>query len=209
MKAPRHTPPPDCGVLAKRFQRDRRTMLLAGGILATLLIVVIGSCSLGSNQPKQTRQQKDVTLLSASSATDHPWTTSAVSASLPADLPSGAVSGARGGGESGGAIDVDGSSPGLYGGVSGVSACDRNAMVSQLDSDPQRAAAWKGASGTSDVGDYVGGMSPVVLTRDTQVTNYDYLDGKAEPSQAVLQSGTAVLIDNKGEPRVRCASGSP
>ncbi len=44
---------------------------------------------------------------------------------------------------------------------------------------------------------------------DTRVTNHGYRDGAATSYQAVLQAGTAVLVDNHGVPRVRCACGNP
>jgi hypothetical protein len=49
----------------------------------------------------------------------------------------------------------------------------------------------------------------LVLTADTRVTNHGFVDGLAVPRQAVLQVGTAVLVDQFGVPRVRCSSGSP
>ncbi|MGH3907098.1 MAG: DUF6777 domain-containing protein, partial [Pseudonocardiaceae bacterium] len=42
---------------------------------------------------------------------------------------------------------------------------------------------------------------------DTRVTNHGYRDGKATDRQAVLQAGTAVLVDEKGRPRVKCGCG--
>jgi len=41
------------------------------------------------------------------------------------------------------------------------------------------------------------------------VTNHGFANGKATPRQSVLQAGTAVLVDDRGEPRVRCACGNP
>jgi hypothetical protein len=44
---------------------------------------------------------------------------------------------------------------------------------------------------------------------DTRVTNHGYRDGTATGYQAVLQAGTAVLVDGHGVPRTRCACGNP
>ena len=48
-----------------------------------------------------------------------------------------------------------------------------------------------------------------MLTADTRVTNHGFKDGKTTPRQAVLQAGTAVLVDNTGVPRARCGCGNP
>ena len=52
-------------------------------------------------------------------------------------------------------------------------------------------------------------LSPVVLTQDTRVTDHGFDSGQPRPFQSVLQTGTAVLIDDRGVPRVRCACGNP
>ena len=49
----------------------------------------------------------------------------------------------------------------------------------------------------------------MTLRADTWVTNHDYRDGRAIPIQAVLQAGTAVLVDAYGTPRVKCYCGNP
>lgn len=56
---------------------------------------------------------------------------------------------------------------------------------------------------------YLRSLTPVQLRMDTRVTNHGYRDGAATSYQAVLQSGTAVLVDDRGVPRVRCACGNP
>lgn len=106
---------------------------------------------------------------------------------------------------------VPGDRSGLYGSVAGGEACDREGLAAALVADPGVAAAFAGALGISvaDVAPVVHGLAPVVLGRDTAVTNHRYRDGRAEPFQAVLQAGTAVLVDALGVPRVRCACGNP
>jgi hypothetical protein len=41
------------------------------------------------------------------------------------------------------------------------------------------------------------------------VTNHGFANGVATPYQAVLQAGTAVLVDHYGTPRARCYCGNP
>jgi hypothetical protein len=62
---------------------------------------------------------------------------------------------------------------------------------------------------TAQISRYLSELTPVVLLRDTRVTNHGFTNGKATPRQAVLQSGTAVLVDQYGTPRVKCACGNP
>jgi hypothetical protein len=61
----------------------------------------------------------------------------------------------------------------------------------------------------ADLPAYVNGLTPVVLRADTAVTNHGFDNGVATPFQAVLQAGTAVLVDQYGIPRVRCFCGNP
>ena len=101
--------------------------------------------------------------------------------------------------------------PGLYGGSGDARVCDPEKVVSFLGQNPQKAAAWAGVLGISvnQIAAYVGGMTPVLLTSDTLVTNHGYRDGRATALQSVLQAGTAVMVDNTGLPRVKCNCGNP
>jgi hypothetical protein len=116
------------------------------------------------------------------------------------------VSGGQGGVES-----VVGSSPGLYGGTGDQAVCDQEALTEFLRKNPGKAAAFGGVVGVrpNALDDYVNGLTPVVLREDTRVTNHGFVNGRATPRQAVLQAGTAVLVDDLGVPRVRCACGNP
>ncbi|WP_406375396.1 hypothetical protein OG788_37245 [Streptomyces sp. NBC_00647] len=104
-----------------------------------------------------------------------------------------------------------GATPGLYGGTRNAGSCDIDQQVRLLDADRGRARAFAEASGISpgSVPDYLRGLTPVVLRADTRVTNHGFGNGQATGFQAVLQVGTAVLVDNRGVPRVRCACGNP
>ncbi|MER5183540.1 DUF6777 domain-containing protein [Streptomyces sp. NPDC002896] len=106
---------------------------------------------------------------------------------------------------------VEGSSPGLYGGTRNVSSCDVEKQIAALDAAPEKKKAFATALGIepSEVPDYLRSLTPVQLRVDTRVTSHGYRNGVATSYQAVLQAGTAVLVDDRGVPRVRCACGNP
>nr|HMS90079.1 zinc-ribbon domain-containing protein [Acidimicrobiales bacterium] len=106
---------------------------------------------------------------------------------------------------------VAGAWPGLYGGTRNASTCDRDQLVAFLEANPDKARAWAGVLGvrTADIETYVDGLTPVLLQRDTRVTNHGFRNGRATPTQSILQAGTAVLVDEYGVPRVKCNCGNP
>ncbi|MFF3791987.1 DUF6777 domain-containing protein [Streptomyces sp. NPDC001981] len=106
---------------------------------------------------------------------------------------------------------VDGSTPGLYGGTRKVASCDVEKQIKALTAEPDKNSAFAGVLGIdpSDVPAYLRALTPVQLRLDTRVTNHGFRDGSATSYQAVLQAGTAVLVDDRGVPRVRCACGNP
>ena len=106
---------------------------------------------------------------------------------------------------------VSGSDPNLYGGSGELSVCDAKALTVNLKQDADLNAAFAAGIGinASDVESFIASLSSVVLLQDTWVTNHGYADGKPTPFQAVLQKGTAVLVDSWGVPRVRCSCGNP
>jgi hypothetical protein len=117
---------------------------------------------------------------------------------------------------------TSGATPGLYGGTQNIATCDPNLMIDFLEKNPDKAKAWvdalntdanlgwkSGALKTTDIREYVKTLTPVALAADTRVTNYGFDNGRATPRQAVLQAGTAVLVDNQGVPRTKCACGNP
>ena len=110
-----------------------------------------------------------------------------------------------------GGVVVTASAPGLYGGTRDRQACDLEMLVTFLQADSTKAEAWARAHGIAvgAIADFVDGLTPVVLRRDTRVTDHGYLDGRALAHPAVLQAGTAILVDDYAEPRVKCSSGSP
>lgn len=106
---------------------------------------------------------------------------------------------------------VDGAAPGLYGGTRKIASCDVEKQISTLRAAPDKTRAFASVQDIepSAVPDYLRSLTPVQLRMDTRVTNHGFRDGKATPYQAVLQAGTAVLVDDRGVPRVRCACGNP
>ncbi|GGN58140.1 hypothetical protein GCM10011579_021100 [Streptomyces albiflavescens] len=116
-----------------------------------------------------------------------------------------------GNGSAQGVRSLSGSTPGLYGGTRSVGSCDVEKQIRFLAADRDKARAFAQASGISQafIPDYLRGLTSVVLRADTRVTNHGFSDGRATDYQSVLQVGTAVLVDNRGVPRVRCACGNP
>ncbi|MEV2255110.1 DUF6777 domain-containing protein [Streptomyces sp. NPDC050147] len=106
---------------------------------------------------------------------------------------------------------VDGAAPGLYGGTRKVGSCDVEKQVGALENDPAKNKAFASVLDieASAVPAYLRALTPVRLRMDTRVTNHGYRDGAPTAYQAVLQAGTAVLVDDRGVPRVRCACGNP
>ncbi|WDO04676.1 hypothetical protein ME763_02935 [Streptomyces murinus] len=106
---------------------------------------------------------------------------------------------------------LSGGTPGLYSGSVRVSGCDIERQIAGLTADSARGDAFAHVAGVSpaDLPGYLRALTPVLLRADTRVTNHGYQGGQTAGYQAVLQAGTAVLVDNRGVPRVRCACGNP
>jgi len=100
-----------------------------------------------------------------------------------------------------------------FGGSGSNRVCDRDKLIKFLAANPDRMAEWARVLGIeprlSVVKKYIAKLHPVTLTRDTQVTNHAYTNGRAVPFQAILAAGTAVLVDEYGVPVVRCYCGNP
>ncbi|NUP18650.1 MAG: hypothetical protein HOZ81_21715 [Streptomyces sp.] len=106
---------------------------------------------------------------------------------------------------------VDGGAAGLYGGTRNVAACDVEKQIQYLKAVPAKNRAFASVARVESAGvpSYLRSLTPVQLRLDTRVTNHGYSDGAVTSYQAVLQTGTAVLVDDRGVPRVRCACGNP
>jgi hypothetical protein len=100
-----------------------------------------------------------------------------------------------------------------FGGSGSNRVCDRDKRIEFLEANPERMAEWARVlvlePRISVVKKYIAKLHPVTLTRDTQVTNHAFTNGQAVPFQAILQAGTAVLVDEYGVPVVRCYCGNP
>lgn len=109
------------------------------------------------------------------------------------------------------AVQIDGDTVGLYGGTDEDGRCDPAQLVTFLQQNPDKAAAWASVHGITpdQIPDFVAGLTPLVLRSDTAVTNHGFRDGSAYSLQSVLQAGTAVLVNDKGEPVVKCGCGNP
>ncbi|MGR4881242.1 DUF6777 domain-containing protein [Streptomyces sp. LARHCF249] len=106
---------------------------------------------------------------------------------------------------------VNAATPGLYGGTQRLGSCDVEQQVRYLTGDAAKARAFAEASDIEQakIPEFLRGLTPVVLRADTRVTSHGFREGAADSFQAVLQAGTAVLVDEHGMPRVRCACGNP
>ncbi len=106
-----------------------------------------------------------------------------------------------------------GDTPGLYGGSKQPTLCDI-AKLKRFLTDPahhKKAQAWAGALNirTDQIPDYLDRLTPVLLRHDTLVRNHDYKREKAVPFNSLLQAGIAILVDQRGEPAVKCSCGNP
>jgi hypothetical protein len=102
---------------------------------------------------------------------------------------------------------------GPFGGSGSDLVCDRDLLIKSLKARPERLVEWARVLGIEPtikaVGTYITKLHPVTLTRDTRVTNHSFVNGRAVGFQGILAAGTAVLVDDYGNPVVRCRCGNP
>ena len=108
-------------------------------------------------------------------------------------------------------VGVSGTDDGVFAGSAGVAPCLPDELIAALTPDAANTTAWAEVQQipVDEVESFISGLTSIVMAADTRVTDHVLIDGTAEPRQAVLQAGTAVMVDEFGAPRVRCASGSP
>jgi hypothetical protein len=120
-------------------------------------------------------------------------------------------------------VAYPGDTPALYGGSKSKLIADKEKELAFLQQNPNKALAfcealnsdptlrWSGGSTVSpaQLPAYFAELTPLLLTRDTRVTNYGYRNGRPTPRQSVLQAGQLVLVDRYGVPRKRCECGNP
>ncbi|MDX3452211.1 hypothetical protein PV396_09710 [Streptomyces sp. ME02-8801-2C] len=183
-----------------------RIAVLAASVLAAVALIVVLTRSEGTSD----RAGGEIFLQAADKSGPYPFTQSTAkdSSAPPAVTPTATVS------ETAAANvvrRVDGGAAGLYGGTRKVASCDVEKQIRVLGAAPAKNGAFASVLGLRPAGvpAYLRSLTPVQLRMDTRVTNHGYRDGAATSYQAVLQTGTAVLVDDRGRPRVRCACGNP
>lgn len=183
-----------------------RVAVLATAVVAAVVLALVFSRSDGGGGG--TAKGGEVFLQAASKTGPEPFTESTANDS---SAPPVSASPATGSAATNAVRGVDGGAPGLYGGTRNVSSCDVEAQIKALQAAPAKNNAFASVAGVqpSGVPAYLRALTPVQLRMDTRVTNHGYRDGAATSYQAVLQAGTAVLVDSHGVPRVRCACGNP
>ncbi len=180
-------------------------------VVATVMVVTGLSCSKGSTasasatvlEPKTTTGDDPFTdSVTITEVGKFPSSVQAVTASFERSLSTDPATGTK---------TATGTTPGLYGGTQDQPAGDSGKMIHYLTDHPDKANAWASVQNIdpTTVGDYIGALTPVVLTTDTWVTDHGYRNGAATPRSAVLEAGTAILVDSYGTPRARCSSGNP
>jgi len=112
-----------------------------------------------------------------------------------------------------GGSDGQRTAKGPFGGTGDDTLCDRELLVDFL-TDPENGALareWARVIDISvaDIPTYVRTLTPTTLTADARVTNHRWNGTRAVPYQAVLQRGTAVLVDPYGRLVARCRCGNP
>ncbi|MFI6655069.1 DUF6777 domain-containing protein [Streptomyces sp. NPDC050523] len=179
-----------------------RLAVLATVVVAAVVLAVVFTRSDGSGKGGE------LFLQAAAKTGPEPFTQSTAEHS---SAPPVSASPATGSAPANAVRQVDGGAPGLYGGTRNLSSCDVERQIKALgaDSAKNKAFASVEAVAPAEVPSYLRALTPVQLRMDTRVTNHGYRNGAATGYQAVLQSGTAVLVDGRGVPRVRCACGNP
>ncbi|MFE3510314.1 DUF6777 domain-containing protein [Streptomyces sp. NPDC059155] len=187
-------------------RRWSAAVVLSVALSCGLLIAGCGGDTLAASEPDE-----EVFLQAAAARGPDPYTESTARAiTSPAPQPP-----AAGGGDTrlrGQTLrTLSGSTPGLYGGIQSIGNCDAARQTTLLHADTAKARSWARGAGISPTAlpGFMSELTPVVLRADTRVTSHGYRGGAAARYQAVLQAGTAVLVDRQGTPRVRCACGNP
>ncbi|MFI6080127.1 DUF6777 domain-containing protein [Streptomyces sp. NPDC051217] len=206
----------------RRLPIRRRHAAFAALSAGILITAGCGGDSVGKDgrtaSAAQAAASTKVTLLSVGTSGPDPFTESTAAPTPDADPsppptarpsesgdPSGPAPGPRA------PRSISGAIAGLYGGTKSVPSCDVEAQARLLAADQGKVTAFARAAevAPASVPKFLRGLTPVVLRADVRVTDHGYRHGAATAYQAVLQSGTAVLVDDRGRPRVRCAGGTP
>jgi Domain of unknown function (DUF6777) len=102
---------------------------------------------------------------------------------------------------------------GPFGGTGSNHVCNRELLIRYLLAHRDRMRAWAQvqaiAPTPASVAALVRSLTPATLVRDTRVTDWSYANRAAYSFEAILQAGTAVLVDAAGNIRARCLCGNP
>ncbi|MEU8519895.1 DUF6777 domain-containing protein [Streptomyces sp. NBC_01216] len=183
---------------------------IAAALVAAVALVVVLTRPDGNGGGGSASGGGEVFLQNASATGPDPFTPS--TARAPDASPSAAtLPSPTGSADANATRSVSGAAPGLYGGTRNAASCDVEQQVRFLTAAPAQNASFASVLGISanEVPGYLRSLTPLQLRVDTRVTNHGFRDGTATAYQSVLQAGTAVLVDDRGVPRVRCACGNP
>lgn len=183
--------------------------MVAAGVAVVAVVVGIALAEREPNGTPTTSAAPQIALQAATVPGPDPFTASVVVASAPAPSPA-----SSGGPSATGTVDggtIDGGTVGLYGGTERTSSCDVGRLSDFLTTHADKGQAWAQVEGIpqDSIASYLHSLTSALLRVDTRVTNHGFADGAATGFQSVLQAGTAVLVDNRGVPRARCACGNP
>jgi hypothetical protein len=105
----------------------------------------------------------------------------------------------------------NGTTAGVFGGSANGEVCDVEALADRLAAVPIVGEAWAAVHGITveELPAFVLSQTPVLLLSDTTATDYGLRNGQIVPRLAILERGTAVLVDDRGTLTARCISGSP
>ena len=186
-------------------RRSTGTLATACALSAALLVA---GC--GGDGERHTRASGEIVLEPLAAEGPDPFTPSTAT-SPAAPPPVSRTPGTTASPPGQGTRSFPGSTPGLYAGTERTGSCDVERQIGHLTADRAKQRAFADVVGVSQdaVPAYVRGLAPVTLRADTRVTDHGYREGRAAGYQSVLQAGTAVLVDNRGVPRLRCACGNP
>jgi hypothetical protein len=180
---------------------------VVGALSATLACVAFVGCggSSGSTHAAGVKGPSEVAAAPVSTPGANPFTATVGTDTAGVTPPAAAAS------STGGPATYSASLPGLYGGTRNHASCDAVRLVSFLEQNSAKASAWAATLGiqTTQISDYVSGLTDVILRTDTRVTNHGYVNGVANPIQSLLEAGTAVFVDKYGRPVVKCYCGNP
>jgi hypothetical protein len=192
-------------------------VLAVAGVVAALLVA--GGGGDGEGEAEEAIE-REVFLETVASAGPAPFTPSlqsddgagSTSSSTSTSASTTTTTQAAGGG-TGGDGDRGRRAQGPFGGTGDNRLCDRELLVEFLTDGDNRAIAreWARVVGVrvEDIPAFVRDLVPTTLTADARVTNHRWDGRRAVPYQAVLQAGTAVLVDTRGELVARCRCGNP